>query len=188
MPEDTSTHFPAAVELTNVNSHGSRRSGWFCMNLFNSNFYFILASQVGAQDGRVTTGNPSHSTTGKTVQIFQYCRQRLLCEPAFQIISTLAQEHACDSYARQDDIVRSYCDKQLPEKRLTTLGRKTPSSQLAWSPSKPRKKAIGCLGRGHTHRKDAFNGNVHIKLQMAGGSGKFTQRPRPDRNGSPRFS
>ncbi|CAN0502767.1 unnamed protein product, partial [Laminaria digitata] len=33
----------------------------------------------------------------------------------------LAQEHACDSYARQDDIVLSYCDKQLPKKRLTTL-------------------------------------------------------------------
>ena len=61
------------------------------------------------------------SATGKPVHIFQYCRQRLLCEPAFQIISTLAQEHACDSYARQDDIVLSYCDKQLPKKRLTTL-------------------------------------------------------------------
>ena len=61
------------------------------------------------------------TTTGKPVQIFQHCRQRLLCEPACQILSTRAQEHACDSCARQDDLVLSYCDKQLPKKRLTTL-------------------------------------------------------------------
>ena len=61
------------------------------------------------------------SSTGTTVQILQSCRQRLLCEPAFQNISTLAQEHACDSYARQDDIISSHCEKQLPKKGLTTL-------------------------------------------------------------------
>ena len=61
LPKDTSTQFPAAVQLTNVKSHGSCRSGRFCMNLFNFHFSFISASQVGAQDGIVTTGNPAHS-------------------------------------------------------------------------------------------------------------------------------
>ena len=63
-------------------------------------------------------------------------------------------------------------------------GWKTPSSQLSWRSSKPQKNAVGCNGRGHTHGKAAFNGNVNSKPQMAGVSGNLhkgqTGMDRPD--------
>ena len=198
LPKDTSTHFPAAVQLTNVKSHGSCQFGRFCTNLYNFHFYFISARQVGAQDRHGDNRKfRTLSTTGKPVQIFQYCRQRLLCEPAFQILSTLAQEHACDSYARQDDTVLSYCDKQLPKKRLTTLnainqapleatvGKRLPVS-FHGAPANRKRKQLDAMAVVTRMGKPKLHGNVHSKPQMARDGGKLTQRP--DRNGSPRFS
>ena len=104
----------------------------------------------------VTTENHALSTTGKPVQIFQYCRQRLLCEPALQIGSTLAQEHAYDSYASNDDLMLSHCDKQLPKNNLTTLnainnappdttvGKRLPVS-FHGAPANRKKKKLGAM-------------------------------------------
>ena len=60
------------------------------------------------------------STTGNVVDACFYARQRLMIEPVFHRLSTVAQEWACDQYARTDDLKLSYIEKQLPKKRLTT--------------------------------------------------------------------
>ncbi|CAN0526983.1 unnamed protein product, partial [Scytosiphon promiscuus] len=49
-----------------------------------------------------------------------YYRQRLLVEPLFQLLSSVAQEWACDQYVRSDALKLSYIDRQLPKRRLTT--------------------------------------------------------------------
>ena len=43
-----------------------------------------------------------------------------MIEPVFHLLSTVAQEWACDQYARTDDLKLSYIERQLPKKRLTT--------------------------------------------------------------------
>lgn len=69
------------------------------------------------KDGKISK---TLSTTGKHVDNFYYSRQRLLIEPAFHILSTVAQEFAVDQYARQDDLKLSYIQYELPKKRATT--------------------------------------------------------------------
>ncbi|CAN0457053.1 unnamed protein product, partial [Laminaria digitata] len=58
------------------------------------------------------------STTGKPVKNFYYSRQRLLIEPVFHLLSSVAHEWACDQYVRTDELKLSYIEKQLPNKRM----------------------------------------------------------------------
>ena len=60
----------------------------------------------------------SWSKKGNPVDIFFFCRQRLLCQPTFHLLSTAAQEWACTGAARQDDLVRSYISHELPKQRI----------------------------------------------------------------------
>ena len=60
------------------------------------------------------------STTGKPVGALYYARQRLLIEPVFHVLSSVAQEWACDQYVRTDELKLSYIERQLPKKRRTT--------------------------------------------------------------------
>ena len=81
-----------------------------------------FSGESGWSPGNYRDGRKSKnlSTSGKPVDNFYYSRQRLLIEPAFHVLSSVAQEFAVDQYARHDDMQLSYIQYELPKKRATT--------------------------------------------------------------------
>lgn len=82
--------------------------------------YFSGESGWSPGDFKEARRDRTLSTRGNIVNAPFYGRQRLLIEPVFHTLSTVAQEWACDQYARTDDLKLSYIERQLPKKRLTT--------------------------------------------------------------------
>ncbi|CAM9861792.1 unnamed protein product, partial [Laminaria digitata] len=70
------------------------------------------------------------STTGKPVKKLYYCRQRLLIEPVFHLLFSVAQEWACDQYVRTDELKLSYIEKQLPKNERLRRMRSTMLPQI----------------------------------------------------------
>lgn len=81
-----------------------------------------FSGEAGWSPGNFMDGRKDRtlSTTGQPVNNLYYCRQRLLVEPVFQLLSSVAQEGACDQYVRYDELKLSYIERQLPKRRLTT--------------------------------------------------------------------
>ena len=81
-----------------------------------------FSGESGWSPGNYRDGRKSKnlSTSGKPVDNFYYSRQRLLIEPAFHVLCSVAQEFAVDQYARHDDLQLSYIQYELPKKRATT--------------------------------------------------------------------
>ena len=82
--------------------------------------YFGGESGWSPGDFRNQREDRTISTTGKPVSALYYARQRLLIEPVFHVLSSVAQEWACDQYVRTDELKLSYIERQLPKKRRTT--------------------------------------------------------------------
>lgn len=99
------------------------------------------------------------------------------------MLSSVAQEWACDQYVRNDELKLSYIEKQLPRQRLTTknaiqnarpeqaVGKRLPSS-FHGSHVNRKKKTAARHGRCRAYGPPNLNCDIYRKSDMTRSTGK----------------